>query len=175
MNITNKKHLPELLVRAVKNDPYSSGNLTDISATTLIRPPQQVALQREHGSELVEDAADRVWALLGSASHAILERAAGPNDISEARYYADILGWKVSGQVDLIESDGTLDDFKVTSVWSVKDAIENGKSDWEEQLNILAYLARVNGEQINKLRIIAICRDWSPSGALRDANYPGQV
>ena len=92
MKITNKKGLPELLVRAVKNDPYSPGERTDISATTLIRPPQQVALSRFHASDLVEDAADRVWALLGSATHNILERAAGPEDISEERYYADRYG-----------------------------------------------------------------------------------
>jgi len=177
MKITNKKHLPDLLVRAVENDPYSPGEKTDISATTLIRPPQQVVLQRFHASDLVEDAADRIWALLGSATHNILERAAGPEDVSEVRYYADVLGWKLSGQIDLLESDGTLNDFKVTSVWSVKDALENGKSDWEQQLNILAYLVNCNqvSRRVEKLRIIAICRDWSPSGALRDSSYPGQV
>jgi len=175
MKITNKKGLPDLLVRAVENDPYSPGEKTDISATTLIRPPQQVVLQRFHASDLVEDASSRIWALLGSATHSILERAAGPEDITEVRYYADALGWKISGQIDLFEKDGTLNDFKVTSVWSVKDAIESGKSDWEEQLNILAFLCRVNNLPPRKLRIIAICRDWSPSGALRDKNYPGQV
>ena len=175
MKITNKKGLPDLLVRAVKNDPYHAGEGTDISATTLIRPPQQVVLQRQHSGELTEDVSDRIWALLGTSVHGILERAANSDDISEVRYYADILGWKVSGQIDLLEKDGTLNDFKVTSVWSVKDAMENGKSDWEEQLNILAYLCYVNNIQVKRLRIIAICRDWSPSGALRDSSYPGQV
>jgi len=182
MKITNKKNLPDIFVEAIRNDPYNPGSKTDISTTTLIRPPQQVSLQREHKGELTEDVSERIWALFGSISHGILERAwesmknwAG-GYVVEERYYTTVAGWVVSGQIDIYQKKGgILSDVKTTSVWAVKAAREDGKSDWDQQLNILALLCRENLVTVDKLQIIALCRDWSPSGALRDSNYPDQV
>lgn len=90
MKVTNKYGIPEAIWRAVQNDPYSPGTIEDyrrasgdrdsevanlISATTLVGPPQIRALYREHFDELEEDVSDRIWTLLGSAVHLVLERA----------------------------------------------------------------------------------------------------
>jgi len=174
MKITNNRNLPDIILRAVQNDPYSRGK-SDISVTQLINPPQQVALQHLHKEELIEDVADRIYALLGSSVHHMIERAAGPDDRVEERIFAKVHGWTVSGQFDLLEPDGTLSDVKVTSVWSIKDAIKHGKSDWESQLNLLAELLDMEGECPSRLQIIAIARDWSKTGRMRDKDYPGQV
>lgn len=162
--LTNNLSLPQAIVNAVTNDPYSSGG-ADISCTRLIAPARQVALQRKHSDEIVEDVSDRIWSLLGQSVHHILERAADSEDIVEERYYDTIDGWKVSGQVDLVSQD-TLYDFKVTSVWSV---LDGAKTDWVNQLNVLHYLA--DDPSIKSLAIIAILRDWVRSRAMK-GDYP---
>jgi len=165
MKLTNKQGLPEAIVNAVKNDSYSAGN-SDISATRLISPPQQVYLQKEWYDKIEEDVSGRIWSLLGQSVHHILERAANYSDIVEERYFTEINGWNVSGQVDLISKDA-LYDFKVTSSWSV---LNGHKIEWEQQLNVLHYLA--DDPDVEELKIIAILRDWSKSNAMRSRDYP---
>lgn len=167
--ITNKLGLPAPIVRAVENDPYTSGG-SDISATALIDSPKIVALKKQHAGELVEDAADRIWSLIGQATHTILERASTDADISERRLFAEVDGWKLSGQFDLL-SDARLMDFKITSVWTVIHANQDGKPEWENQLNVLDWLCRRNGLYVEKLEIVAILRDWSQHKA-HEENYP---
>jgi hypothetical protein len=166
--LTNKMNLPISIVNAVTNDPYTRGQ-SDISVTQLITPPYQRKLKET--VEQVEDASDRIWSLIGQATHNILERAYPnpvPEDVRvEERLYTECRGWTVSGQFDVIERD-CLMDFKVTSVWSV---MGDTKIEWEQQLNLLRLLAIRNGIPVNKLRIIAILRDWSKGKAMQ-ADYP---
>ena len=165
MRLTNKQKLPRAIYNAVANDSYSSGG-SDISATRLIAPVQQVYLQKNHADEVEEDAADRIWSLLGQSVHHILERAAEEDDVVEERFFTAINGWKLSGQCDLI-SEGVLYDFKVTSAWSVLNGV---KPEWEKQLNVLHYLA--DDPSIHSLRIIAILRDWSKLAMMKSSDYP---
>jgi hypothetical protein len=164
--ITNRLGLPQPIVDAVRADPYSSGR-SDISVTTLLKPPRAVALERQHASEIVEDAADRLWSLVGQIGHAILERGS-KEAITERRLYTEINGWIVSGQVDLVPPDLLLD-YKFTSVWSCKDGL---KPEWEQQLNMLHLLCVRNGIHIVKAQIVAIFRDWSTLEARRSPDYP---
>jgi hypothetical protein len=164
--ITNRLGLPQPIVDAVRADPYSSGR-SDISVTTLLKPPRAVALERQHASEIVEDAADRLWALVGQIGHAILERGS-KEAITERRLYTEVNGWTVSGQVDLVPPDLLLD-YKFTSVWSCKDGL---KPEWEQQLNMLHLLCVRNGIHIVKAQIVAIYRDWSTLEARRSPDYP---
>jgi len=47
------------------------------------------------------------------------------------------------------------------------------KPEWEQQLNIYAYLYRLNHKtDVSALNIIAIMRDWSKNGRLRNKDYP---
>jgi len=172
MKITNRLGLPESLVEAVKNDPYDAG-LSDITVTQLISPPQMRIMKITHGEVLSEDVADRIWALLGQAVHVVLERADESNTdtLSEIRFSYKIDDLMVSGQADrFVLSTGTLQDYKVTSVWSY---IFADKPEWEQQLNLLAMLARANGYEVNKLEIVAIYRDWSQTNYERNpSEYP---
>lgn len=144
MKVTNNLGLPLPIVKAIENDPYDNGGTK--SVTTLLKPPQYHAIIGKHGEEMTEDAADRIWALVGQVGHTILERAAGGLDpaswLSERRFYGEIDGEAVSAAADLIHiGGGVVYDFKFTSGWAVVGARE-GKSEWRNQLSVLAYLAR---------------------------------
>ena len=171
MKLTNRLNLPDALVAAITADDYSRGD-ADISVTQLIAPPRKVELERRHADEIVEDAAERIWLLFGKIAHGILEKAQSTG-VRETRLYSDIGGLRISGAFDHLSlEDGVLSDYKVTSVWSVKNAGE--KSEWEEQLNAYAYLAAEAGYTVNSLRIVALCRDWRMSDAekYKDEGYP---
>ncbi len=175
--LTNNLGLPQSIINAVNFPSYSSGG-SDITVTQMIKPPQMVLLEKENRASVTEDASDRIWALFGSATHYILEKAVGDGDIAEQRLYTQINGWKVSGQFDLITSAMALQDFKTTSVWAVIDALKNGKKEWEYQLNLLAALVRrtdMPGVVLRDLQIVAICRDWRNSESLRNPDYPRKV
>tara|TARA_R110000787_G_scaffold38014_2_gene96094 strand:+ start:34 stop:903 length:870 start_codon:yes stop_codon:yes gene_type:complete len=169
MKITNVLNLPQPIVDAVQNDPYDSGE-SDISVTRLISPPRQVALANEHGRKLTEDCADRLFSLMGQAMHHILERGGDVEGtrIIEKRLFADVGGWKISGQIDIWEN-GVLDDYKFTSVWETLNGLKEEKI---QQLNMLAWLSRLNGIKVDKIRIVALYRDWSKSKAEFERDYP---
>lgn len=170
MRITNKFNLPESIVNAIRNDPYTSGPC-DISVTRLISPPRKVALERQYFKDLEEDASDRVWSLFGQAMHVVLERA-GQNVLTEARHSIERQGWVLSGALDHFDSTtGLLSDYKVTSCYSVKNG---SRSEWIAQMNILATILREHGYTVNQLQIIVILRDWSKSQAQRSTDYPTQ-
>lgn len=166
--LTNKHNLPEAFVAAVQNDPYDAGR-SDISTTSLIDAPQRRALIYQHRSSIVEDVSDRVWSLLGSAVHHILERAEDRHAVVEERLFAEVDGWVVSGQFDrYLPKSKIIQDWKVTSVYKA----QGDKADWERQLNVLAWLGRENGLEVEKLQICAIMRDWAKSRSLNDSSYP---
>jgi len=172
--ITNNAKMPAAIVAAVRNDPYSRGD-ADISCTTLIGPPMIRHLREQHADDIEEDAADRIWSLVGQAVHAVVERAAAPCELQEERLFAtfeaDGVGPKVvSGQFDLFDGR-VLTDLKVTSVWSVKAGI---KAEWEAQLNVLAELLRCYGFEPRELQIVAIARDWRKNEAQRYDDYPAR-
>ena len=175
MKYTNKYNIPNEIIRSITNDGYDSGG-ADLSATGLLQPPQIRILKREHDSEVTTDVSDRIWILLGTSVHNILERANMDNTdvLTEQRMFAQIDGYKISGQTDSISiEDKIVKDYKVTSVWSVLSALKEGKPEWEQQLNIYAYLYRLNHKtDVSALNIIAIMRDWSKNGRLRNKDYP---
>ena len=192
MIITNNSNLPKVIERAVKNDPYDSSG-SDISCTRLIAPPRVRVLQMRNNDLIKEDVSDRIFSLLGQSVHHIIERAKVPQDIAERRlFYKDddiTNGWKLSGAFDLLTSEGKLIDFKVTSAWSALDALTKGKTEWEQQLNVLDFLCRKNQTdlttnffkdltkhkktlKVKSLSIMAILRDWSKMRVMQSDNYP---
>lgn len=168
MKFTNRFGLPSPIVRAVCNDGYSKGD-ADYSVTQLLKPPRIVALERAHWDEIEEDASDRIWALLGQATHVIAERA-NEVEVAERRLAIAVDGIIVSGGMDLyLSSTQTLLDYKVTSVWKAKMGIP---PEWEQQLNLYAQILRQNGHPVKQLQVLAIFRDWSKLEARRDGTYP---
>lgn len=181
MELTNKSNLPSVIKRAVANDPYDSSG-SDISTTRLITPPRIRVLEARHWENLTEDVADKIFALLGSSVHHVIERAVTDEDIAELRLFHEINGWTLSGQFDLLTAKGELIDFKVTSAWAALDALKNGKAEWEQQLNVLDYLSRHTDHslknylgktlKVKSLSIMAILRDWSKMKTMTSKDYP---
>ena len=166
--ITNVHGLPQSIVAAVTADPYVGGG--DISTTKLIDAPQIRVLMGKHRDKLTTDVSERIWSLLGQAVHTILERAALRQEgmVAEDRLYAEIGGWTVSGQFDVLHLEtGVLSDYKVTTVQKISNTDK-----WTQQLNILRWLAHKNGMAVNKLEIIAILRDWKKGEMERKEGYP---
>ena len=167
MTLTNKLGLPEPLVRAVVwYDRDQEG--CDYTITELLRPPRMVQLEKIHADQITEDASERLWMLLGSAGHSVLERSAHKG-IVEERAIVEIDGFKVGGKLDFGMTDTTLWDYKFTSVYAAK---EGPKPEWEQQLNCYRYLAREYGVYFDKLVIVAIFRDWSKQKSHREPDYP---
>lgn len=176
MKLTNKLGLPQTIVDAVANDSYTKGK-SHISITGLLKPPRMRVLEKVHADKLEEDVSARIYALLGQVTHGILERAArdkAPEDaIFEKRYYIEVEGIIVSGQLDAyyFKDDGLVQDYKLVSVYKVKDGVP---LEYEQQLNMYAALLRHNGLTVNKLELVCILRDWSKGQASRDENIPQQ-
>lgn len=171
MKITNRKNLPESFVNAVVNDPYHLEERGDISVTELIGPPQIRVLKKKFNDKIIEDVADRLWALFGQMGHALLEKQTVKSSIMEERLFTVVLGWKVSGKYDNLSliPELILQDYKFTSTYAVKSI----KTEWESQLNLLKFLANVNGyEDIKKLQIIAMLRDWNRGMLAKQKEYP---
>lgn len=174
MQYTNKHGLPDGLVRAVQNDPYHKGDC-DFSATELLKPARQRTLMKRHAHEIVEDASDRIWALLGQATHSICERA-NNSELVEKRFFAKFeVGGKahvVSAQIDSFElNQAILSDYKVTTQYKAKPGAAPDP-DFTAQLNIQAEILRQNAYNVKELRIIAILRDWSKNKARQDEGLP---
>lgn len=172
MKLTNNLGLPAAFENFAANDKYSRGD-AQVSVTTLIDSPRIAVLRSDHHQEMEVDVADRVWALMGTAVHHVLEHTNSPDTEVEERLYWPVFDWVISGAIDVqrYNPDGTMSivDYKVCSVWSVlKEKIE-----WERQLNCYAYLVRKNKEvAVTSLQVCAVIRDWSRSKAKYDKSYP---
>jgi hypothetical protein len=162
MKLSNKLGLPEAIVNAIKNDPYTKGD-ADYSVTELLKPPRIRALTEKHRHELEEDVEDGLYRLYGQIIHGILERG-NANDLAEKRFFATFNGKKVSGQIDTLSLDekGTLTDFKFTTVWKFKKN-QAPDPDFVAQLNMQLELLRQNGLDAKALQIVGLLRDFKMS------------
>ena len=75
MKIVNNDNIPEVVVRALQNQPehITYGN---ISVTTLIDSPQVNLLKKVHAEELEMEASSALFALMGTALHKVMEYSA---------------------------------------------------------------------------------------------------
>lgn len=172
MQFTNNHNVPSAIVNNVLNDEYSKGD-ADISVTQLLNSPRIVILQRVNDDKMVADIVDRLPSVLGTAMHKVLEKGANPDEIVEERFFYEILGWKVSGAVDLQipKAEGTweINDYKLTSVYSVMAE----KWEWTAQLNMYAYLMRMaTGRRATSLKIVAVLKDWNRRQGAFKPDYP---
>lgn len=169
MKITNNFGAPAPLVTLASKSYYTKGK-AQFSVTELISPPRIRRLREKHDGELKQDVTDLLWSLLGSALHVVAERGETPGWTVEERLFTTINGQTISGQIDAQEEtpEGiVIWDYKFTSSF----AVMSDKVDWEEQLNLYALLARLNGKKIAGLKIVALIRDWSRHKA-KSENYP---
>lgn len=174
MQLTNRHALPAPLVNALKRQHYSRG-ASRASITQIIDAPRIDVLRKYNAKYIEVDAADRLWALLGTAMHAVLESSGDEEYLPEERLFATVEGWVISGGIDLQHlRPGPpptigLYDYKVTSVWSVLST----KPAWVNQLNCYAWLIReAKGWVVEDLTIVAILRDWQRREAEHRRDYP---
>ena len=167
MEYTNNHNLPQPIVSAIRRDTYVK--VGDISVTELIKPLRIRQLELRHDKEIIVDVSEYLWMLLGSSVHAMLERADTSNHLSEERLTPVVHGCHISGTPDLLTTEMTLQDYKVTSVYSF---LLGDKPEWTAQLNLYAWLYRKHGFEAKAAQIVAILRDWMVSRALREPDYP---
>lgn len=167
MKITNNQGLPQPFVDAVSSS-IRVPKRGIISCTGIIDPPQKRVLTIDNWEEIVIDASEMVWSLFGLSTHAILQKYADGNHLSEETLSHEIDGWNVTGTPDLLENE-VLDDYKVTSVYAF---LLGEKEEWKWQDNIYAWLFRKYGFRVARARIVAILRDWSKRKAEFDKDYP---
>jgi hypothetical protein len=172
MRVTNKFNLPQPFVDLVSGDTYSKGE-SDITTTGLAQPPKIAELARRHSSEITMDASEKVWTMMGTANHYVLEQIALRNPeryVTEQRFYLDIDGVKLGGQIDLFDRETeTLWDYKVSSVYK---AMSDDKLEWTKQANVNKLLCEHNGIHPKKLAVLLVMKDWKRKEAEFKADYP---
>lgn len=164
---TNKFDLPETICNSIiYESKYEDGKY---SVTNLIKPPQVYQLEKRYQAQIERDVSDGLWMLLGSSVHYILEKAKPENALKEERLEVEVAGIRVVGKPDLYTARETVEDYKITSVWSF---LLGEKPEWTAQLNIYAYLYERYGFPVKKAFIHAILRDWSKARLIQDEDYP---
>jgi hypothetical protein len=166
--ITNKLNLPEVFINVLMRDEYTRGN-ADISCTSLLLPPRIFQLRERHADEIEEDVADAIWKIFGKAIHKIKEEGAPLESLPEERLYHRCNGWTVSAAIDLYVNQG-LEDYKVTSFWTVVYGSRVEEWHWQLEYNRLMWLNY--NFKVNRLRNILLLRDWSAFQAKKIQGCP---
>lgn len=159
MKITNNSKIPDALFRFLSQDTYDyEGRGDSFSVTELLNPVQMIVLKRRHYKEIEIEAKDRLWVLLGSGVHRLLEDEEGIE--KPERLGISVLGRGVSGKFDRI-FDGKITDYKVTSAFTLM--YGDREIEFILQLSLYRYLYyKVKGILLGKHgSIIALLRDWA--------------
>ena len=156
MKLTNNKNLPNAIVKAIEQNAFSSKGGNRASVTSLLLPAQEIVLRERFKSEMVQDVSDMINLLFGNAVHDYLERH---DDGEQVEMFVDyeMFGYTISGKVDVIEGN-TLYDYKTAKVNKV---IYEDFDDWRKQGMIYAWLLSKNQIAIDRIKFIALLKDWS--------------
>ena len=167
MKVTNKLNLPAAFVNAVSTNRHNAPGC--FSATTLNKGAKEIVLSDRHFDEIEVDAADSVWAVFGTAVHALLEKEKDSN-FHEEYFKVPVCNSFVTGQVDSYDMEnGIINDWKTASVWKTQ---FKDFSDWRAQGLTYAYLMQQQGLEVKKCRFIALLKDHSKTKAKTDPDYP---
>lgn len=170
MRITNKLGLPEPIVQAcIKDYEITPGRY---GVTSLLKGATQVVLERRHGDDIEQDVSQMIWALFGTAVHAVLEKAEVPGILKEHRIEAKIpeLDATISGILDLYDPEtACVSDYKTASVWKFK---MQDFDDWRKQLGHYAWMMNELGYEVERGEIVAFLKDHSKLKAKLEPDYP---
>ena len=167
MQITNKLNLPAAFVYAVSTERHNAPHC--YSATTLNKGAKEIVLTDRHYDEITVDASEQIWAVWGTAVHALLESEKDDN-FHEERFKVAVGNSWVTGQVDSYDMErGIINDWKTASVWKVQFA---DFADWRAQGLTYAWLLTKSGLEVKKCRFVALLKDHSKTKAKHDASYP---
>ena len=170
MIITNKLNMPDAFVKAIQNSRHNADKC--LSATTLLKGTKEIILTDRHFDEITIDASEEVWAVFGTAVHAILEHQEDEAFKEESFSVPAAPGseWKITGKVDRYNmATETIEDWKTASVWKV---IYKDFQDWRTQGLIYAWLLRESGLNVRHIRFVALLKDFSKTEAKRNPDYP---
>ena len=167
MTLTNKNGLPHGFVAACSTEQHNKAG--ELSATTLLKGVKEIILTRRYWNDIEDDVSNRVWAVFGTAVHALLEKE-GDSEFTEETLRTKIDGVSVSGTIDNYNMEtGTITDYKTASVWKVQ---FRDFSDWRKQGLTYAWLLRKNGFPAEKCQFVALLKDHSKTQARRNPEYP---
>lgn len=172
--------LRDVMQQYLRGHWKSVGN--DYSVTELIKPPQVVQLEHRYKEELnrlpitEKDVRGALKAFVGTAVHEKLQKvlwgftSAHPNNnyLVERKLWDKILDRKIVGKFDCW-LNSALYDWKTTSVWK---RIFSQFDEFEQQLNIYAYLLKTSGVPVNILYVILWYTDWEKYKAGVQKDYP---
>ena len=174
----SKTIIPDWLARLMKGrDRPLTLDKHEVSVTTLLAPPWQTMLMDLHADELPErDPIDAIPSLVGTAWHEFVgnidyefPESAWIEASLSAPMVVDGEPWLVTGHPDYFNpSTGLLVDHKTTRKWSHV----FGKREWEEQLNVYAWLIEARSIDVKQLQIHAVYLDWSAAEAARNHELP---
>ena len=171
--LTNSLDLPQPFVDAVTSDHQYKPRR--YSVTEVLGGTCEAVLKRRHSGEATEDVSDRLWAVLGSAVHKVLESAQGAPEQHQEQWLCvpiDVDGktYSMSGIPDLYdEATGTVTDWKVTSCWQV---LFGDYEKWRKQTLAYCWMLRQKGQDAHKGQIVAMLRDHQQRKARTEKDYP---
>jgi hypothetical protein len=167
MIVSNNLNLPAAFVHAVSTERHNAPHC--YSATTLNKGAKEIVLTDRHYDEITVDASEQIWAVWGTAVHALLESEKDDN-FHEERFKVAVGNSYVTGQVDSYDMErGIINDWKTASVWKVQFA---DFADWRAQGLTYAWLLTKSGLEVKKCRFVALLKDHSKTKAKHDASYP---
>jgi hypothetical protein len=168
MTITNRLNLPKAIVDSCQTDQHCAPDT--LSITTLLKGTKEIILTERHWEEMTDDAADRIWAIFGTAVHKVLEESESENVFNEAYLSHEVCGIKITGKMDVYNmAEHVIDDYKTASVWKI---IKGDFEDWRMQGIGYAWLLVNNGFEVKKARFTALLKDHKKSEARNKADYP---
>lgn len=171
MKISNHHNIPEAYVNMAnqmirKPDP-NVFHVTELCDSPLIR-----ILRYLHWDELEVDVTEMMWAIDGVVMHEFVAKYSPPHTLTEEELEVIFNGYTIKGRPDLyhiVEGKGIIEDHKNTSVYAF---LLSEKEEWEQQLNMYAWLYSHYGLKVDELKIQAKLRDWMKSKTYRDSHYP---
>ena len=171
MPLTNNLGLPRPFVDAATTSHAYTPNR--YSVTDVLGGTCEAILKREHQGEGDEDVSDRVWAILGTAVHKVLQDAnATDTQLQENWISVPIDGtpYQLSGIFDLYDdATGTVTDYKTCSVWKV---LVGDFDDWRMQTLLYCWMLRRLGFEARSGEVVAIMRDHNMRKARTEKGYP---
>lgn len=155
------------------NKTTYTGKPNRFGATTLLLPAQEIVLRRRFANEMSQDVSDMINLFIGTAIHDYLERF-DKTDYAEIYLSHNLGEFTVSGKLDLYEPNSkTVVDYKTARVSKI---MYNDFKDWRLQGLIYAWLLLKNGKVADKIKFIALLKDWSKftyrTKNSRDDYYP---
>lgn len=182
MKLLNIAPLRDVMTNYLRRSWIPLGN--DYSVTDLLKPPRVVQLDKRYRDVLNkrpitdEEIRSTIKSYVGTAVHDKLAKdlwsfnSQNPQVgyLIERKLMDKICDRRIVGKFDCF-LNGALYDWKTTSVWKY---IYKQYKDFEDQLNIYAYLIRECGMSVNILYVILWFTDWQIGNAINQQDYPSQ-